>query len=79
MAVVTKMCYYSIAPTFTLFYFYFSMYDLGKSKVKDVVAKKTISALNAVTDETNPEAEIANVYERIDQIRKPTKDHRDYR
>ena len=55
------------------------MYDLGKSKVKDVVAKKTISALNAVTDETNPEAEIANVYERIDQIRKPTKDHRDYR
>ena len=58
-----------------------SMYDLGKSKVKDVVTKKTISALNAVQDEAagDPEAEIANVLERIDDIRKPVKDHRNYR
>ena len=60
------------------------MYDLGKSKVKDVVTKKTISALNAVQDEAygaqgDPEAEIANVLERIDDLRKPVKDHRNYR
>ena len=58
--------------------------EIGKSKVKDVVTKKTISALNAVQDEAyaaggDPEAEIANVLERIDDIHKPVKDHRNYR
>ena len=56
-----------------------SVYDFGKSKVKDVVAKKTINALNKVTDEVNPEVEIQNIIERVDDIRKPIKDHRNYR
>jgi len=56
-----------------------SVYDFGKSKVKDVVAKKTINALNKVTDEVNPEVEIQNIIERVEDIRKPVKDHRNYR
>ena len=41
-----------------------SVYDFGKSKVKDVVAKKTLNALNKVTDEVNPEVEIQNIIEK---------------